>query len=178
MYTPKTKGEKRLLLAFLILSGLALLALAIFYFANPRSIIGDALVNTQNGTPVEFPPPNISPIYVKPVTIMFITSVIFAFSLFSLIQRRLDHIPRSVRALFLLISVAVLAISSYETLFNFVIWGSSMLSHGDPDTIVNAYPVSSVKVNLVFATKSFVALIFVSYFSIVTFKSSLDRENI
>lgn len=177
MYTPRTEGEKRLLLVLLIVTGLALLALAIFYFANPRSIIGDALVNTPNGTPMEFPPTNISPIYLKPVTIMFITSVIFAFSFFSLIQRRLDRVPRTVRALLLLISVAVLAISSYETLFNFVIWGSSMLSHGDPDTIVNAYPVSSVKVNLVFATKSFVALIFISYFSLVAFKNSLDREN-
>lgn len=174
MYTPKTKAEKRVLLLLLILTGLILVGIGAFYVANPRPVIGDALVNTINGTPMEFPPTSISPVYVKPVTIMFVASVIFSFCFFSLISRSLAGTPRSFRAFLLLVSVTVLAISSYETLFNFVIWGSSMISHGDPDTIVNSYPVSSVKVNLVFATKSFVALVFVSYFSLVAFKHSLD----
>ncbi len=52
------------------------------------------------------------------------------------------------------------------------------MTHTDPDTIVNSYPVSSYKVNLVFATKSFVALLFVTYFGYETFKSSLESATV
>ena len=155
-----------------------LVAIVAFYITNPRSVVGDALVNTANGTPMEFPPPSISRYYVKPVTIMFVAGVVFSFCFFSLVSRSLTRVPRSVRALLMLLSIAVLAVSSYETLFNFAIWGSSLVTHADPDTVVNSYPINSVKVNLVFATKSFVALLFVSYFSLMTFRNSLERENI
>jgi glucan phosphoethanolaminetransferase (alkaline phosphatase superfamily) len=176
MYSPKTESERKVILAILAVSGFILLVIAIFYLLNPRDIVGDSLVNTSSGTPEEFPPDNLFPFYVKPVTMMCVAAVIFAFCFFSLIKEPISRIPRSVRTFLLLVSILGLAISVYETLFNFILWGSLLVSHPDPDTIVNAYPVSSYKVNLVFATKSFVALLFVTYFGYETFKVSLESS--
>ncbi len=177
MYRPKTAGEKQVLLALFAASGLILLVLAVFYALNPRGVIGDALVNTATGTPEELPPPGTFPFYVKPVTIFFIALVVFSYCFFALIRSRVEKVPRGVLALLLVLSVLALAVSAYETLFNFALWGSLMVSQGNPDLIVNSYPVNSEKVNLVFATKSFVALLFVSYFSFAAIKDSLGSES-
>lgn len=177
MYTPKSEGEKKVLLTFLIVSGLILASLTVFYALNPRPIIGDALVNNPNGTPAEIPPSSISPFYVKPVTVLFASLVVFFFCLFSLLRKPMERSPRSLRTFLMLLSLLILTISCYETLFNFTLWGSQLVTQGDPDKIVNIYPISSYKINLVFATKSFVALIFVSFFSVITFKGSLESEN-
>jgi hypothetical protein len=176
IYSPKSYGERRLLLCILIVSGLILLSIAIFYALNPRPVIGDALVNTAKGTPEEWPSSNLSPFYVKPVTIMFVAAIGFSYCLFSLVMVSLVGVPRALRAFLLVASVLTLGVSCYETLFNFILWGSLLANHLDPDLVVNSYPVSSVRVNLVFATKSFVALLFVSYFSLTSFKYSLDSE--
>ena len=177
MYRPKTAGEKQVLLALLATSVLILLALAVFYALNPREVIGDALVNNAAGSPEEVPPPGTFPFYVKPVTIFFTALVVFSYCFFVLVRSRIEKVPRGVLTLLLVLSVLALAVSTYETLFNFALWGSLMVSQGNPDLIVNSYPVNSEKVNLVFATKSFVALLFVSYFSLATIKDSLGSES-
>ena len=178
LYRPKTRGERRVFLTLLAISGIILLALAALYLLNPRTVIGDALVNHSNGTPFEIPPPGLLPFYVKPVTIFFAAVVVFSFCFFSMVESKLQKISGWLRTLLLAASVLAIAVSAYEILFNFVLWGSLMVSHGNPDLIVNSYPVNSEKVNLVFATKAFVAMLFVSYFSYVTFKDSLETERI
>ncbi|MHB1868832.1 MAG: hypothetical protein ACYCPP_07795 [Nitrososphaerales archaeon] len=178
MYTPKTNDERKVIFAILAVSGVILFAIAVFYLLNPRNIVGDSLVNNANGSPEEFPPTNLSPFYVKPVTIMYLAGVMFAFCFFALISDPISKISRRLRTILLLVSLFCLAVSAYETLFNFVLWGSLLVTHPNPDTIVNAYPVSSFRINLVFATKSFVALLFVSYFGYATFKRSLEAERI
>jgi hypothetical protein len=164
------------LLVLLMISGVILVALAVYYALNPRAIVGDSLVNNANGTPAEFPPPALSPFYTKPVTIMYAASIVLAFCFFGLIDSAVNKLPRSARAFLLIIFVLGVAISAYETLFNFVLWGSMLLTHPDPDTIVNSYPVNSFRVNLVFATKSFVALLFITSFGCLTFKKSLESH--
>ena len=79
--------------------------------------------------------------------------------------------------LLMLGSILSIAICAYEVLFNFTLWGSLIVTKGNPDLIANDYPVNSLKVNLVFATKAFVALLFVSYFSYSTFRSALQSES-
>src|SRR5579863_4650701 len=84
--TPKiqTRTEKTVLWGLLALSGAAILGVVIFYFMNPRSIVGDQLVNTLQGTPAEFPPPGTFPIYVKPITLLFAAGIVFSYSFFVL----------------------------------------------------------------------------------------------
>ncbi|MDG6906244.1 MAG: hypothetical protein JRN20_10720 [Nitrososphaerota archaeon] len=176
MYAPKTEAERKVILAILVVSGLLLVALAIFYLLNPRDIVGDSLVNTSSGTPEEIPPAYLFPYYVKPVTIMYIASIMFAFCFFSLAKKLFTRLPRSLRTFLLLSSLLGVAVSAYEILFNFTLWGSLLVSHSNPDAIVNLYPVSTYKVNLVFATKSFVALLFVSFFGYITLKGSLESD--
>jgi hypothetical protein len=175
-YHPSTKGEKRLFIFLLAVSSFILVLIAIFYALNPREIVGDALVNTNNGTPLEVPPPSVFPFYVKPVTIFFVASIVFSYTLLSLASKAIENmIPRWIRSLLLLISVAVFAISVYEVLFNFSLWGSILVFNPNPDLAVNSFPVGMWRTNLVFATKAYVTLLFVSYFASSTFKRSLHR---
>lgn len=178
MYSPRTSDERKAILGLLVLSGTVLLAIALYYFLNQRAIVGDSLVNNAQGMPVEFPPPSISPFYVKPVTLMFISAVVFAFCFFALIEKSLGRLSRRIRVLLLLASLSLFAIAAYETLFNFTLWGSLLVTHPNPDTITNDYPVSTYRVNLVFATKTFVALLFVTSFAYLVFKKSLEDERI
>lgn len=176
-YLPRTNGERRLFLVLLAISGLTLLLIAIYYVLNPRSIVGDSLVNTQNGAPEEFPPPSSFPFYVKPVTIFFAASVIFSYCFFALAGKTIERrVPRAVRAFLLVASLAALAVSVYEVLFNFTLWGSLLVSNPNPDLAVNTYPVGRWETNLVFATKAYVSLLFVSYFALATFRRSLEAE--
>ncbi len=172
---PSTKGEKQLFLILLGISAFTLILIVIFYALNPRTIVGDALVNTSNGTPLEFPPPSIFPFFVKPVTIFFVATIIFSYCFLALAAQTIERkVPRWIRALFLLISLAVFAMSTYEVLFNFTLWGSLLVSNPNPDLAVNTYPVNMWQTNLVFATKAFLTLLFVSYFALSTFRRSLQ----
>ena len=176
MYSPRTRDERKAILGLLVVSGAILLAIAVYYFLNQRAIVGDSLVNNAQGMPAEFPPPSISPLYVKPVTIMYVSGVVFAFCFFALIEKSLGQLSRKTRVLLLVVSISLFAIRAYETLFNFTLWGSLLVTHPNPDTITNDYPVSSYTVNLVFATKAFVVLLFVTSFAYLGFKKSLEDE--
>lgn len=176
-YLPKTKGETRLFLVLLAISGITLLLIAIFYALNPRSIVGSALVNTQSNTPEEFPPPSSFPFYVKPVTIFFVACILFSYCFFALAGSTIEsRVPRVVRAFLLVFSIIAFAISVYEVLFNFTLWGSMLVSNPNPDLAVNTYPVGIWQTNLVFATKSFVSLVFISYFALATLRRSLQTK--
>ena len=176
-YLPRTRGERRLFLVLLLASGVTLLLIAIFYVLNPRSIVGDALVNTQNGTPEEFPPPSSFPFYVKPVTIFFVACVVFSYCFLALTGKTIEsRVPRAIRAFLLVVFLAAFAVSFYEVLFNFTLWGSLLVSNPNPDLAVNTYPVDKWETNLVFATKAYVSLLFVSYFALATFRRSLEAD--
>jgi hypothetical protein len=178
IYSPANRNERRLFALILLLSGAVLLLLLIFYIANPRPVVGDALVNSAGGRPEEFPPPGTSPFYVKPVTIMFVSSVTFAYCLFGLLARKIRQMPRSILQLLLMASLVAFGVSLYETLFNFTLWASQMTSHSDPDLLTNSFPTGSVRTNLVFATKSFVTMLFVSLFGVESFSSSLAAPRV
>jgi hypothetical protein len=178
-YRPKTTGEKRLIAVLLVLSLFVVLAIVVYYFLNPSPthIIGYQLVNTASGQPLEIPSPSISPIYAKPITYLFSASVVAGYCFFSLGQGIIEtRFPRWVRAFFLLLSVLLLAMGLYEVLFNFAFWGAALVNHQDPDTVVNAWPVSTLKTNVTFATKMVVLWAVVAFFSTMTFKKSLDYD--
>ena len=155
-----------------MLTGAILAFIAVFYLLNPRPIVGDALVNTPRGTPEEWPSASSFPLYVKPVTIMLACVVLFSFSFFSLARAGIRRIPNGVRVLLMLVSLVIFSTSIYETLFGFLYWGSQLTAHADPDLVVYPYLGSSIKVNLVFATKAFLSLCFASYFAFEALRSA------
>lgn len=169
LYQPRTRIERRVLFLLLLLSGLSLVIVAILYATNPRSIIGDALVNEPGGQPLEFPPPDISPFFhFKPVTLFFAAFVVFSYASFSLVKPLVPRIPVSLRTVFLTVSVLAVAICVYEVLFNFSLWTVLMERSAtiNPDQSVNTYPGGILAISLVFATKTFVALLFLSIFAV------------
>jgi cytochrome c biogenesis protein CcdA len=174
-------GEKKVVLILLILSFLAIAAILIFYIVtpNPSHIIGNQLVNNPNGGPEEFPPPSVSPLYAKPVTYLFAAGIVFGYCIFSLGQGIINEsFPRSLRALILIISVLLLAMGAYEVFFNFTLWSALIARNPnmDPDTAVNMWPINSIQINLAYATKMSILWTIVAFFSVMTFKNSLESS--
>ena len=176
-HDPITHAERVVLIAMLALSGIVLLIIGIYYILNPRAVIGDSLVNTPNGAPLEIPPTGTFPFYVKPITIFFVAAIVFSYSLFGLAYRLIkERLPSYLRVLLLVVSLTAFAICAYETLFNFALWGSILVNQANPDSSINSFPAGgNYEINLVFATKSFVAYLFVSFFALSTFKRSVEN---
>jgi hypothetical protein len=178
-FQPKTIAEKRLIQSLLIISLVVVLAVLVFYVTapNPSHIVGNQLVNNLQNQPEEVPSPSISPIYAKPVTYLFVAGVVFGYCVFSLGQGLINtKFPRWLRTLLLIVSVLLVAMSAYEVFFNFSIW-NAMISRGtNPDLAVNMWPINSYKVNLAYATKMCLLWVVVAFFSMMTFKSSLESE--
>ncbi len=167
LHSPETKLEQRVLTVLLGISGITLALLGVLYLLEPRPVIGDAFVNTASGSPFEIPPASISYFHVKPVTIFFVGLVVFGYCSLSLLKTRIARLPGSLRTLLLVISVLAVVVCVYEVLFNFALWTAQIVTQSvNPDHAVNSYPGGYLQINLVFATKSFVALLFVSYFSV------------
>jgi len=182
LFPPSTKVERRTFIILLGMSGLSLLLVTVLYAVDPRKIIGDALVNTPSGDPLEIPPPSVSPYFhLKPVTLFFAASIVFSYSFFSLFKNRITNLPPHVRTLLLTLAVLGLSVSVYEVLFNFTLWSVLMLSQTpNPDHVVNGYPGGILQINVVFATKTFVALLFLSIFAIDSLRKTsfgLPAEN-
>jgi hypothetical protein len=174
----ETRAEKTVLWTLFAISGLTLLGIVIFYIMNPRQVIGDQLVNTPSGSPEEIPSPSVSPIYLKPVTLLFIAGVIFSYCFFALIQDLISKsFPKAIRHLLLVVSLLLLAIGVYEVSFNFALWGAQMSSGAAPNIIVNSFPISSVKVNLDYATKATLLWCVAALFSVLAFKNSLEIKD-
>ena len=166
------------MLAILLLGSLVIIiAIVIFYILNPRPIVGDALVNQANGSPMEVPSPSISPLYAKPITYLFASSVIFGYCFFALSRSTIaNRVPRVLRHGLLILSIMFLAVGMYEVLFNFSLWSAVMVTHSDPDTAYNQWPINSLKINLSYATKISVLWVIISFFAVMTFKSSLESD--
>jgi hypothetical protein len=153
---------------------------AYMYFSGQSNIIGQPLVDT------EFPPHTISPIYMKPVTWLMLTSAIAWYCILELVKEKVVdpdgrlNSPRGV-SLVLALLFLVAIVSFYEAIFNFILWGSliAQFEPGEPfnpDKLVNPYPVDSYKVNLTFATKVGVTILGCSLYGIYVFKGLKDRN--
>src|SRR2546428_12761961 len=129
LFPPSTKAERRTFIILLGMSGLSLLLVAVLYAADPRRVIGDALVNTPRGDPLEIPPPSVSPYFhFKPVTLFFAASIVFSYSFFSLFKKRITNLPGHLRSLLVTLGELGLSVSAYGVLLNFTLWSVLMLS--------------------------------------------------
>lgn len=167
--------RRRFYFTLLLISG-TLIGLIMGYYAinsteESRGIIGLALVEN------EIPPPEIFPLFTKPITILLVLIIVFWFAIIGIVKDRVNSFGYSkrmlVRLLFLIASIA----SFYEVLFNFMLW-SSLLTMGmiqdhassfNPDTAVNVFPTDRYPVNMVFATKIAVVIFGCSMYALVTF---------
>lgn len=178
-YQPKTTGEKRVIQILLIASLLVIIAVLAFYFLNPSPthIIGYQLVNNANGQAEEIPSGSFFPFYAKPVTYLFAAGIVAGYCSFSLSQEFINRkLPRWLRTFLLIFSVLLLAVALYEVLFSFTYWGAALVTHADPDTVVDNWPISSIKINETFATKMMLLWAVLSFLSVMAFKKSLDSD--
>ncbi len=179
-YNIRSKSEAIALTIIAAITGAIIVAIAVYYFLHQGSVIGEQLVDLPNGKPFEIPPPSIFPFYVKPITILFASSIVFSFCLCALSERYIArHTPRLLRVLLLLLSVLLLGMGIYEIFFNFALWSAQMAANPgiSPDLLVNIWPVNTVKNNLAYATKIAVLWTIVAFFAVMTFRASLSEEN-
>jgi len=129
-------------------------------FMQGTKVIGETFVNT------EFPPMNF-PLYAKPITWFMASVIVFWYSLLELNKEMFSKFSKFKRQLFMLIAFFIGAFTLYEVLFNFTLWGSLMAAHPgvNPDTFVNIWPNPEVAWNLVFATKIFLTINIVSFYT-------------
>jgi len=122
-------------------------------------VIGETFVNT------EFPPT--FPFYAKPITWFMASAIVCWYSLLELNKGMISKFSRFNRELLMLIAFLVGAVTLYEVLFDFTLWGSLMAAHPglNPDTFVNIWPNPEVACNLVFATKIFLLLTIASFYT-------------
>jgi hypothetical protein len=181
-YRGRTKGEIIALAVTCAATGVIILIIVAYYFLNPKEVagIGSQLVDLPNGRPFEIPSPSVFLFYVKPITILFASGVIFSFSLCSLSERYIArYAPRWLRVLLLLFSALLLAMGIYEVFFNFSLWSALIASNPgvSPDLLTNDYPISTVMNNLAYATKISVLWCVVAFFALMTFRASLSESS-
>jgi hypothetical protein len=120
-------------------------------------VIGQTFVDS------EFPAPELSPFYLKPATWLMITIIIAWYAFIELIKDRVRRERRFVKSLITSGLLLAIILSFYEVAYNFMMWGVLMVSSNEaavnPDTVINMFPSDRYKVNLVFATKSFVTIL-------------------
>lgn len=132
--------------------------------------VGYNLVN------IEIPPPSISPLYFKPITILYVSSIIFTYVQLERYKFRIARFPRPVLSLAKFISFMFAAVFFYELCYNFVFWGGEIAAGAirgtlSPDVIAqisNPFPDLTKPWNVVFATKLwsilFIAGLYTFYF--------------
>ncbi|MCP8311488.1 MAG: hypothetical protein L6M37_00860 [Candidatus Methylarchaceae archaeon HK02M1] len=128
-------------------------------------VVGETFVT------VEFPPPELIPIfYAKPVTWLAASIIAFWFSFFELNKNRILRLPRSFRKICIFIAFFMAAMAFYEVLFNFTIWGALMAKEAivgelNPDLLQNPFPNPEKPWNLVFATKLFLVVTVIALYT-------------
>lgn len=116
------------------------------------SVVGATLVN------VEFPPPSISPIYMKPITYLYFASLVFMYTALELNKERIRKLPDSAISLVKLAAFVLAATFFFELAYNLVFWGGqiayqSIIGHLNPDAVINSFPNPKTPWNVVFASK-------------------------
>jgi hypothetical protein len=116
------------------------------------SIVGENLVD------IEFPNPNTSPIYLKPITYLYIASLIFMYTELELNKERIKRLPDWAISSSKFIAFLIAVTFFFELAYNLVYWSGELaaqavLGHLNPDAIVNYFPEAAHPWNVVFASK-------------------------
>ena len=142
------------------------------YLRTGKVVIGEVLVNT------EFP----FPVLAKLVTYLMIVTVVGWYCVTKLGADKVKKIPESIISIVQLIVLAILVISLYEFIYNFVIWNSFITVDAINgiirlDDINVPYPNPNTPWNAVFATKMSLSALLISAhgFYIISRHKSRDK---
>lgn len=127
------------------------------FAATGKIVIGEILVRT------EFPFKGFS----KLITYLMIVSVVSWYCVTKLGGDKVKEISPALRSIFQLIVLAIVVISLYEFVYNFVVWSSLITINAlggsiNLDSLSIAYPNPQTPWNLVFATKMSLAAFLIS----------------
>ncbi|MFQ5969457.1 MAG: hypothetical protein ACE5J2_03060 [Nitrososphaerales archaeon] len=127
------------------------------YLATARVVIGEVLVNTEfpvNGSP-------------KLVTYLMISSVLGWYCVTKIGRKRTENMSKATRSIIKLIAITIGVVTSYELIYNFVVWDALMTADAIGgiirlDVLNIPYPNPTTPWSLVFATKMFLAAFIIS----------------
>lgn len=131
------------------------------------SVVGYNLVN------IEFPPPSIFPLYLKPITWLYVGVLGLLYSEMELNKERIRKFSPAAKTLVKFAGFLVAAVFFYEICYNFVLWAGEIAAAAiqgnlNPDLLSNSFPALKEPWNLVFATKLwsvfFIAGLYVFWF--------------
>lgn len=127
------------------------------YAATGKIVIGEILVKT------EFPFKGLS----KLITYLMIVSVIAWYCVTKLGGDKVKEVSPALRSILQLIILAIVVVSLYEFVYNFVVWSSMITLNAlggsiNLDSISIPYPNPQTPWNLVFATKMSLAAFLIS----------------
>jgi len=149
------------------------IVLVVLWYAALSSLTEDLTTVGANLVNVEFPPPSIFPVYLKPITWLYVGSLGLLYSEMELNKERMKMLSPGSKTLVKLAAFLVAVVFFYEICYNFVLWGGEIAAavvfgNLNPDTLVNKFPDLKEPWNLVFATKLwtvfFIAGVYVFWF--------------
>jgi hypothetical protein len=130
--------------------------------------IGQKLVDS------EFPSPEASPFYLKPITWIMTLLVMAWYSFVEITKTAVWKLPQFAQSIIRGLLVLTIVLSLYEVMYNFMFW-DVVLSRSDsssfhPDSVVNNFPTDKYSMNLVFATKIFVTVLGCSAYALYAYR--------
>jgi hypothetical protein len=142
------------------------------YLRTGKVVIGEVLVNT------EFPFPGLA----KLVTYLMIVTVVGWYCITRLGGDKVKRIPESIKSILQLIVLAIMVISLYEFIYNFIIWNSFITVDAINgiirlDDIHIPYPNPDTPWNLVFATKMSLSALLISAHGFYTISKHKTQDN-
>jgi hypothetical protein len=147
----------RMIFKFFAIASLVVMAIVLGY-ALISSLTQNITIVGENFVDVEFPPPSISPIYLKPITYLYVASLVFIYTTLELYRERIRNLPDWVVSVSRFFAFMVMVVFFFELAYNLVFWGGeiaaqAVLGHLNPDVIVNPFPELTHPWNVVFASK-------------------------
>jgi hypothetical protein len=141
---------------------------------NPSGEVGADLVN------VEVPPPSLSPIFFKPITIFYIAAALLLYSGLELNKERIGSLSLTKRTAIKAFAFIVAVIFVFEVGYNFVYWSGQIAAESvkgslNPDLISNPFPSLTYPINVVFASRLFVFFTIAGVY-VFYFMSKLERS--
>ena len=157
--------------------------LAVVWYAALSSLtqkLSDVGTNLVN---VEFPPPSIFPLYLKPITWLYIGALTFMYSEYELNKEQIRRLSPTARGLCKFLGFLVAVVFFYEICYNFVLWGGEIgaavvFGNLNPDLLFNKFPNLKEPWNLVFATKLWSVLFIAGLYTFWFFNKIEDHPNL
>jgi len=134
--------------------------------------VGADLVN------VEVPPPSISPVFLKPITIFYVAAALLLYSGLELNKDRIRKVSLAKKTGIKTLAFITAVICIFEVGYNFVYWAGQIAAESiegslKPDLISNPFPSLIYPINVVFASRLFVFFTVAGIY-VFSFMSRLD----